>query len=88
MNNHTRRNLKNVFRTKTCFAIIYDFYFTVLVLQWYMQNRELKRKSAVLVQKFLKESPVSIADFADEADAGPSTDNELENLMKTIKSKK
>ncbi|PSN47488.1 hypothetical protein C0J52_13566 [Blattella germanica] len=53
--------------------------------RWYMQNRELKRKSAVLVQKFLKEAPVNIADIADEPDASPSTDNELDSLMKTIK---
>lgn len=53
--------------------------------QWYMQNRELKRKSAVLVQKFLKEGPLNATEFSDEPDSGPSTDNELENLLKTIK---
>ncbi|KAJ9582701.1 hypothetical protein L9F63_022942 [Diploptera punctata] len=53
--------------------------------QWYMQNRELKRKSTVLVQKFLKEGPVNITELADETDTSSLTDNELENLMKTIK---
>ncbi|KAJ4448689.1 hypothetical protein ANN_00079 [Periplaneta americana] len=53
--------------------------------QWYMQNRELKRKSAVLAQKFLKEAPMSITDIADEADTGASSDGELDNLLKTIK---
>jgi hypothetical protein len=52
-----------------------------------MQNRELKRKSAVLVQRCLKEASVSIIDIPDEADTASSTDGELDNLMKTIKGK-
>lgn len=50
-----------------------------------MQNRELKRKSAVLLQKCLKEASVTIADIADEADTATSTDGDLDSLMKTIK---
>ncbi|PNF18712.1 hypothetical protein B7P43_G05008 [Cryptotermes secundus] len=53
--------------------------------QWYMQNRELKRKSAVLAQRCLKEASVSIIDIPDEADTASSTDGDLDNLMKTIK---
>jgi putative sterol carrier protein len=52
-----------------------------------MQNRELKRKSAVLAQKCLKEASVSIADIPDEADAAASADGDLDSLMKTIKGK-
>jgi hypothetical protein len=50
-----------------------------------MQNRELKRKSAVLAQNCLKEASVCITDIADEADTGTSTDGDLDSLMKTIK---
>lgn len=49
--------------------------------QWYFQNRELKRMSAVIVQKLSKEAPVT----ADEPDAVTSTDGDLDNLMQTIK---
>jgi hypothetical protein len=50
-----------------------------------MQNRELKRKSQVLVQKCLKEVSINITDIADEADTGTSADGDLDNLMRTIK---
>jgi hypothetical protein len=50
-----------------------------------MQNRELKRKSAVLAQKCLKEASVSITDIADEADMVTSADGDLDSLMTTIK---
>lgn len=53
--------------------------------QWYMQNRELKRKSAVLAQRCLREASVSITDIPDEADTASSTDGDLDSLMKTIK---
>jgi hypothetical protein len=60
--------------------------FCFVFLKWYMQNRELKRKSAVLAQRCLKEASVSIIDIPDEADTAP-TDGDLDNLMKTIKGK-
>ena len=50
--------------------------------QWYFQNRELKRKSSVIAQKWSIES----IEIADEPDEGTSTDGgDLDNLMKTIK---
>lgn len=49
--------------------------------QWYFQNRELKRKSAVIAQKWSKEA----TEIVDEPDVGTSTDGDLDNLMQTIK---
>ncbi|KAK7794159.1 hypothetical protein R5R35_005365 [Gryllus longicercus] len=56
--------------------------------QWYSQNRELKRKSAVLVQKFLEVSPAGVLELADEGDNSNSAnkeDDELEGLRNTVK---
>ncbi|GLH11393.1 Uncharacterized protein GBIM_16177 [Gryllus bimaculatus] len=55
---------------------------------WYSQNRELKRKSAVLVQKFLEVSPAGVLELADEGDNSNSAnkeDDELEGLRNTVK---
>jgi len=49
--------------------------------QWYFQNRELKRMSAVIAQKWPKEASVIV----DEPDVATSTDGDLDNLMQTIK---
>ncbi|XP_067006993.2 shootin-1 [Anabrus simplex] len=58
--------------------------------QWYSQNRELKRKSAVLAQKFLEVSPSGILDLDDDTDASssgssPREDDELAGLRNTVK---
>jgi hypothetical protein len=56
-------------------------YFLVSLSQWYFQNRELKRKSSVIAQKWSKEA----TEIVDEPDVGTSTDGDLDNLMQTIK---
>lgn len=54
--------------------------------QWYSQNRELKRKSAVLVQKFLEVSPAGVQELGDESDGSSNKeDDELEGLRNTVK---
>lgn len=55
--------------------------FFVSLSQWYFQNRELKRKSAVIAQKWPKVATAIV----DEGDAVTSTDGDLDNLMRTIK---
>lgn len=55
--------------------------FFVSLSQWYFQNRELKRKSAVIAQKWPKVATAIV----DEGDAVTSTEGDLDNLMRTIK---
>ncbi|XP_012287816.1 shootin-1 isoform X2 [Orussus abietinus] len=52
--------------------------------QWYKQNRELKRRSQVLTQKFLQVNPDGILDIdlADEVDSNP---DDIEQLRETVK---
>lgn len=55
------------------------------LLQWYRENRELKRRSSVLMQKVIQVAPESISCFTDDTDSGVSTDNDdFEDLRKTV----
>jgi hypothetical protein len=54
----------------------------VSLSQWYFQNRELKRKSAVIAQRWSKEA----IEIGDEPDVGTASDgDDLDNLMQTIR---
>ncbi|XP_015597235.1 shootin-1 [Cephus cinctus] len=52
--------------------------------QWYKQNRELKRKSQVLTQKFLQVHPEGVddIDISDEVDSNP---DDIEELRETVR---
>nr|CAD7571719.1 unnamed protein product [Timema californicum] len=52
--------------------------------QWYKQNRELKRRSVALTQKFLQVSPSGMVDLVDGC-PDSSDGDELDSLRNTIK---
>lgn len=54
--------------------------------QWYKQNRELKRKSSVLMQRVMEVAPESVTDLGDETDNSSSSGDtdDLEELRKTV----
>lgn len=52
--------------------------------QWYKQNRELKRKSQVLAQKFLQVNPEGIVDI-DISDEVDSNSDDTEQLRETVR---
>ncbi|XP_012255511.2 shootin-1 [Athalia rosae] len=52
--------------------------------QWYKQNRELKRKSQVLAQKFLQVNPDGIIDI-DISDEVDSNSDDAEQLRETVR---
>ncbi|XP_046434545.1 shootin-1 isoform X1 [Neodiprion fabricii] len=54
--------------------------------QWYKQNRELKRKSQVLAQKFLQVNPEGIVDIdIDISDEVDSNSDDTEQLRETVR---
>lgn len=55
-------------------------------IKWYKQNRELKRKSSVLMQKVMLVAPSTLNDITDDTD-GNDNDTEMEELRKTVKGK-
>lgn len=56
-----------------------------LGLQWYKQNRELKRRSSALMQKVMSVAPTELDDLTDDTDG--NDDTEMEELRKTVKGK-
>ena len=56
------------------------------LLQWYKQNRELKRKSSVLMQRVMQVAPETVTDLGDETDNSSSSGetDDLEELRKTV----
>jgi len=60
-------------------------------LQWYKQNRELKRRSSALMQKVMSVAPSTLDDLADDTDGNENdmdnNDTEMEELRKTVKGK-
>ena len=66
--------------------------FRVSLSQWYKQNRELKRRSTAIMQKFIQVQPDgALLDLlADETDAAQAAkeEDELEDLRNTVKRKR
>lgn len=68
------------------FVVSYAWIYIKFVFQWYKQNRELKRKSQVLAQKFLQVNPDGVVDI-DISDEVDSNSDDTEQLRETVKGK-
>lgn len=57
---------------------------TILLYQWYRQNRELKRRSQIMAQKFLHSDPDESLhlDVSDEVDTNFDDLDQLRQMVK------
>lgn len=58
----------------------------IYLFQWYKQNRELKRRSTVLLQRVIQVAPESFTDLSDETDNSSCTDD-LDELRQAVQGK-
>nr|CAD7430667.1 unnamed protein product [Timema monikensis] len=81
---HTTKNIRYKATSQQLYSSLEQAYLTWTLLTWYKQNRELKRRSVALTQKFLQVSPSGMVDLVDGC-PDSSDGDELDSLRNTIK---